>query len=396
MGSDRRHDRVSSAGFVQLAAAGWFYRRVDPSFNDSPALNVLIKTPGTLAEVLFVVVLLTWGRRRFGSAAVWIALMYWLNPAVLLNGPVLGYLNPQMAVPAALALLAAAGGYPAAAGALAACGILTKAQVLFVLPALALFIWRRGSSGTRALVRAAAGGAVAAAVILFPIVVHGAFPNMVQAVRRLAAHDMLSGYALNVWWITTWMARAVAVAEEWGWRRALTMEVRILGISNWSQFYPNPRPLATGLVFAAIAWGCWHARHGLSIGRAAYLAAWSVFAYAMLAVQVHENHLYLAVPFAAIAGGFEPRLRRAAWVISAVAAVNMYLFYGFGTGWPPIVGRRWTGIDLTVWVAAINVGIFVWATLALFDDALGDGQPLALRGIAEDAKGRSIAEKTGW
>jgi hypothetical protein len=350
----------------ELAVVGRIYWKIDPLYADSPALNALIKAPGTLAEVLFVFVLLTWGRRRFGEAAVWTALAFWLNPAVVLNGPVLGYLDPQMAVPAALAFLAAAAGHPVAAGALAACAVLTKAQALFVLPALALFIWRGvPSSGTRALLGGVSGGAVATALILLPIVLRGAFANMVQAVGRLAAHDMLSGYALNIWWIATWAARVRAVVDEWGWWRALTMDVRILRITDWMRFYPNPKPFASAVVLAAIGWACWRARRGLSIGHAAFLAAWCVYVYTMLSVQVHENHLYLAIPFVVIAGGFEPRLRRVAWAISLMAAVNMYLFYGFGDGWPPVIGRRWTQIDLSVLLAFVNLGVFAWATRAL-------------------------------
>ena len=85
----------------------------------------------------------------------------------------------------------------------------------------------------------------------------------------------------------------------------------------------------------------------------------------MLGVQVHENHLYLAVPFVMIAAGFDPALRRLAWAISGIAAANMYLFYGFGEGWPPVVSRQWTVVDMSVVLAFVNLGFFAWATRVL-------------------------------
>jgi hypothetical protein len=350
----------------ELALVGRAYWSLNPLFTDSRTLNVLIKTPGTLAEALLVAVLLTWGRRRFGHAATWTAAAYWVNPAILLNGPVLGYLDPQMAAPAALALLAAAAGAPMAAGALAAAAVLTKAQAVFVLPALALFIWRNdGTTNSRALGRAVAGGLLATALILLPVIVRGALPNMVQAIRRLASHGMLSAYTFNVWWLATWGARVRAAHEEMGWWNALTMNVRILNIPDWERFYPNPKPLASALVVAAILWACWRARRGVSLAHAALLGAWCVYAYTMLGVQVHENHMYLAVPFAMIAAGFDPSLRPLAWTMSAMAAINMYLFYGLGEAAPPLLNRRWTLIDLSVVLSVVNVAIFVWATRVL-------------------------------
>jgi hypothetical protein len=48
-----------------------------------------------------------------------------------------------------------------------------------------------------------------------------------------------------------------------------------------------------------------------------------------------------------------------------ITAINMYLFYGLGDGWPPLVGRRWTLIDLSVLLAFGNLGVFAWATKTL-------------------------------
>jgi hypothetical protein len=67
-----------------------------------------------------------------------------------------------------------------------------------------------------------------------------------------------------------------------------------------------------------------------------------------------------------IAAGFDRALRPVAWAVSAMAAINLYLFYGLGDGWPPLVNRAWTAVDLSVWLAFVNVGVFVWATRLLW------------------------------
>jgi hypothetical protein len=146
---------------------------------------------------------------------------------------------------------------------------------------------------------------------------------------------------------------------------ALTMKTRILQITDFERFYPNPKPFGSLLVVAAIGWGLWRARRGLPLAGAALLAGWCVFAYAMFGIQVHENHLYLAVPFFVIAGGLDRSLRPLCWTISALVAINMYLFYGLGDGRPPVIDRSWTVVDMSILLAFVHVGVFVSCTRRL-------------------------------
>ena len=43
----------------------------------------------------------------------------------------------------------------------------------------------------------------------------------------------------------------------------------------------------------------------------------------------------------------------------------MYIFYGLSEGRPPVIGRMWTGVDLTVLAALVNVALFVVMTRTL-------------------------------
>jgi len=348
-----------------MGLVGRIYRAIDPTFTDSALLTALVKMPGLLAEVTFVALLLTWGASVIGRpAAAWTALAFWLNPAIVINGAGLGYFDAQAAVPATAALLAAVAGHLVPAGALIAAAILTKVQAIFVFPVVLLaVIWKRRTGLTAALGQFAAGGLIVTSLAVLPFALRGALPNMIQAVSRLTAQDTVSGYALNVWWIITWLIRSAYAAAELGWSAAVTAPVRILQISRVIEVgLPNPRLVGTFLAAVAFSWLLWRGRSNRSLEGLAFLGGWCVFAYFLLAVHVHENHLYLTVPLVAIAAGLDRRLRPLFWALSAFAAFNMYIFYGLGDGSPPLINRRWTGIDITVWASAFGVWLFVRGT----------------------------------
>jgi hypothetical protein len=354
------------AALYELSAVGRLYARWDPLYRDSAALNVFVKLPGVLFEIALIALVLTWGRRHCGEAAQWAALALWLNPALVLNGSVLGYLDPLMYVPLTIAVVAAGAGAPVIAGVCSAIAVLTKAQAVFALPVIAAIVACRGTRRARGLVAFAGAGVLASALLLAPFVVRGAWPNLVQSLSRLAAHDMVSAQAANVWWIVTWLIRVADSVHEWGWYKALTQSVRILPISTaMSIGYPNFRIIGMALVVAASAVAIWWSSRARSLGRQTAIAGWLLYAYAMLAAQVHENHLVPAVPVLALAAALDARLRAPFWSVSAIAALNLYLFYGFGAGHPPLIGRGAAIVDATVLLSVVNLGVFVWFTRRL-------------------------------
>lgn len=351
-----------------LAAVGHAYQWFDPLFRDTAALSVFIKLPGVLLEIALLALALTWGRRRYGArAAMWTCGALWLNPALLLDGPVLGYLDPLIFLPLVVAVVAAWGGAAWLAGACAAVAVLTKPQAVFVIPVIVALVARRGGGDRwRSAASFVVAGAVTAMIVLLPYVLRGAWWNLVQALSRLASHDMLSAQAANIWWIATWIIRAVDGLPEWGWSGALTQEVRILGISAaMVAGYPNARIIGVLLVGLALLFAMWRTVRVGSLADAAALAAWSAYAYAMLGAQVHENHLVPAVPLMAVAAGLDRRFRPVFWSMSAIAALNLYLFYGLAPEYPPLVPRRITVVDVTVLLSIVNVGVFIWFTRRL-------------------------------
>jgi hypothetical protein len=76
----------------ELGLAGRAYRAVDRQFKDGRALTAAVKIPGVIFGIALTI-FLWWSVKRFtgsDASARWVALAYWLNPATILNGEVLG------------------------------------------------------------------------------------------------------------------------------------------------------------------------------------------------------------------------------------------------------------------------------------------------------------------
>jgi hypothetical protein len=365
----------------ELGVAGRAYRWVDPAFGDGVALTVATKLPGLVCGI-GLTALLWWAvRRHSGStdAARWAALAYWANPATILNGEVLGYLDPLMMLPAIGMLVLLHEGRPALAGAAFAVALLTKPQAILLAPILALAAWRLGA--LRGLAFAAVGGALATALVILPFALVGALPNMWLAFGSFyARRDILSGNAANLWWIVTYALRAWYQIPRMGVLGAYLAPVRrILAISTLEEIgLPNPRPFGTAMVLASSAWGLWRLRDARDLARHALGAAFVVHAFFVLGVGIHEHHMMLAVPLLALAAALRPGLRPLFYVVSAIVALNMNVFYGLGYGFGWGIPRRLLLIDLSVLLAIANVATLVWHGRVLTREAArGEPEPAA-------------------
>lgn len=360
----------------ELGVAGQAYWQVSHHrFPNSAALNAVVKLPSLAGEVGLVLLLFFVVRRHVGpTAARWTAVAYWLNPAALIDASVLGYLDAQYMLPAVAAIVAAAHSWPALAGALIAAAMLTKAQALFIAPAVGLAVWTSGASDRR-LSRVAAAAAAAVAVVVAvvaPIAAAGGLPSMLLALSRLVHHDMISANACNLWWIADYALRVRYSTHDIGVWAALTAPVRILGIPRVVELgYPNPRPIGIILTAGSAVWALWTARRTHEMWLLAGVAAFLVHAYATLSAQVHENHLFAAVPLLIVAAAGRRVFRPICAVVSAVVALNLNLFYGFGDGVGSALPRAATIVDATVVVALVNCAALAWHASVLKTECAG-------------------------
>ena len=342
----------------ELAAIGHVYRWLNGgAYPDDVRLIVAVKVLPVVADAGILAVLCLLVKSR------WAALVYWLNPAVLLDAAMLGYLDTLFVLPALGGLAAAAVEAPIWAGALAAAAVLTKPQAVVVVPAIAVAVVCVGHPAARLgrALRAAAAAAAVSLVVLLPIVRAGALPNLVNALSRLGHHDMLSGNASNVWWIVGWALRAYYSAHDMGTWAAWTAPARILAITRVVELgYPNPRTIGLALTASAAVWAIWKARAARDLWIAAALAAFLVHAFATLSAQVHENHLFAAVPLLAVAAAGRRAFTPVFIAVSAILAVNLNLFYGVSEDIGYALPRALAPIDLSVLLASINCGALIW------------------------------------
>jgi hypothetical protein len=162
-----------------------------------------------------------------------------------------------------------------------------------------------------------------------------------------------------------------ALPDVGAWR-AFTALPRILAISVVRDLgYPNPRAAGLVLMGASWAWALWRARRARDLWLLAGLASFLVHAYFVLAAQVHENHLLLAVPFAVLAAAGRPSWGRVALALTAIQALNLNLFYGFSEGMAPSLAlpRTATIIDAVVVLSALNVVALAWHARVLSGQA---------------------------
>ena len=93
------------------------------------------------------------------------------------------------------------------------------------------------------------------------------------------------------------------------------------------------------------------------------VGAFLMHAYATLASQVHENHLYAAIPLLVLVAAQKPRYRPVMWVVSAIFFLNLNLFYGiseYAYRGQYLIPRNITVIDLTVLVSIANCAALAW------------------------------------
>jgi dolichyl-phosphate-mannose-protein mannosyltransferase len=298
-----------------FGAAGELYERVvDPPFAERPMLasqlyTFLIKLPGIIfhpvvAASIYLLV------RRFGPGiAFGAAAAYALNPAVAYDVAHLGQTDPVHTAFALLSIGALVFGQPLGAGALIALAALTKPQAWILLPVvgLGLVFWY----GRRGVLRGMLGGLVATVVVLAPWI---ATSRLHHAERFLEALDSksvnaqaLTAQAHNLWWIPTLL--------EW---RFINDWERLAGPLSY-------RMVAIGMVLALIVLVAQRLPGLRPRDRLFSLVAMLTVGWFVVTVRAHENHLFMALPFLAVAWVLDRRYGMLFALVSASLLLNLAL-----------------------------------------------------------------------
>jgi hypothetical protein len=356
----------------EYAIVGRVFGALFPSYPDGTALLVAVKLPALLANIALTAVFYAVVRRASGrqDAAQWAALAYWLNPATMFGGELLGYLDALYFLPAIAGIALAYFDRPWWAGVLVAVAVGTKPQGLLVGPAFALALWQSGR--VRAIASAAVTFCVTLALIAFPFYLKGALANMWLAFGSFdERRDTMSAYAANIGWIVNWWLRGHFAVHEFGFPQSYLQFVpRPLAISRFRELgYPNPRPIGRLAIVAATGWALWTTRRTRDLTFAAALGAFTVHAFFVLGTGMHEHHQLLEIPLLVLAAALNRRFRPLLVVVSGIVALNINYIYGIGIDMGWMVPRMITGIDLSVLLSFFNVGVLIWFARRLHDEA---------------------------
>ena len=323
-------------------------------------LNACVNVPPVLFALAAALTLWFFVRRENDSRAVAAVAALWLNPALILTSPILGYQVPVFAFLGLLALISFYQRKPALSMFLLALSCLMKPQGVFIIPVLAAAFWAEG--GWRMLWRLGMQFLLFLVVLASPYLVSGRLLAPLAAILHNTTAPALSAQAANGWWIAGPIVQAIA-------GRTLDPLLGKIEMVPPGEFHaavgihPLWLALPALLLFTAVNlyWMVSHLRQGHR--RAIFwAAALEVYGYTMFALFVHENFLYAFFVYTAPLLPFaQAPIRRTYWVLSVLFGLNLFVFEGLGQGFG-LACPGWLqtpmGLDLTIPLVIANIAIF--------------------------------------
>jgi len=322
-------------------------------------LNACVNVPPVLFALAAALTLWLFARRENDSRSVVAVAALWLNPALILTSPILGYQDPIFAFFGLLALICFYQRKPALSMLFLALSCLIKPQGVFIIPVLAAAFWAEG--GWRMLWRSSMQFLLSLIVLASPYLVSGRLLAPLAAILHNSTCSALSAQDASGWWIAGPVAQAIAGRT----LDPLFGKIEMVPPGEFQAaigIHPLWLAMPALILFTAINI-YWMVRHLRKGHRHAifWAAALEVYGYTMFALYVHENHLYAffvySAPLLAIA---RAPIRRIYWALSVVFGLNLFMFEGLGQGFIyPGWLRTFQGVDLTILLAMANITIFV-------------------------------------
>jgi hypothetical protein len=296
----------------------------------------------------------------------WLAVAF--VAAFLLNGVVYGYFDIYCVPFWLLGMHAITEGKPGRAAFLMLFAVLIKWQFLVFVPFVGLYFLRglfQSPREARVIARRALPYLPAVLLLVATLLLLGR--GSMLSLARGAAHDTLSGYAMNLGWVLTW-AMHVVWPDSYGPLQdgyievIRTQDTRVLGLLK-VLFYSS---------FALALWRQWRVPSTPENLWRFMLAGY--LAYFLFSKGAHENHLVPTMLVAGYMAWREAKWRSLAIIFAVLTNLNMFFFYGLDGVDRGEVRVVW-GIDWSMPLAVMYLGLVGKTYLKLLKTPAVVGSP---------------------
>lgn len=338
--------------------AGEAYRRFSPDLADGPGFNLALNFFPWLSSCLILILLWRWGGAR-------LALLYWLNPALLLFSA-LGLQDYTYTLLALASLVALYHKKYGASLMLIILSTFTKPQGLIlgllVLGVLLLEARHR-------LLPLLGLGAATVMVIILPYAASGQILSLGFQIKDYLSYQDLSGFNPNIWWLLTFAKNLqLALAQGFSWPQALALNNIMVSSFQFSPLLAAVLPFLgyallltwLGLNFAWLAARLPRERTALF-----WAGVLQVYGYNVLHIGVQENYFLPALLLCLFCWRL-PLSRMTYIALSLIYGGALYLRNGLGLHMPaPGVEllRHALWVDSSLWLALLNL---VWFGYVVF------------------------------
>ena len=275
-----------------------------------------------------------------------------LELGLILNSVALGYLDIYFAPCLIAGLFLLQRGHLIFGFLLFAASCAIKYQPLILAPFVCLYVLsaaRKRNAGGQ--INAQISPFIVTALVLaVPIFAFFDLATIVDSFKRaLTYHKFLSGYALNLGWLQTWVLHLTSPDKYGGFLQDGAIDAVIVR----DTLVILPTKILFYLSYAAILFA--FARQNKTFERLLVYSTLGYLAYFSFNTGVHENHLFLICCLSWMLVVLEPNHLVYSINLTIAANANLFLFFGtFGQRLSPVVA----GFDITLLFAVANLCLF--------------------------------------
>jgi len=279
------------------------------------AYRFMLRLPALVSDLLMGLLIFSCARRYISHRhAMFVLAAFVFNGAIIFDSAYYGQVDAVHSLLALTAFVLVDHKRPAWGWAVMGLALMTKPQTYVLGPLLLLITWRR--FGFKKVIFSGCIGALSCIMVALPFILHGSFHELLTYMLNIAeVHPLVGCNADNLWWWVT-HGKAIMIPD--------SETVSILGQLGITLSYRTTGLLLLFLLLGPIWYQTW--KHPFSPG--IYVgAALSVLAFFVVSTQMHENYLYLALPFLAMVCYRNKQLAWLYFLLSLSFVSNMALHY---------------------------------------------------------------------